>query len=165
MVTALEPEAPEASPYPRGVTDHLWHQRDPMQASGPAGAGRTSAGWFALALVLVWSAAMALALSVANSVSAADLASTAVPRHPLDDPPVPVARAEFLVGLIGITALPSALVVIGLGYRGVVRGWVAGHRVGWVALCIGALGLLPALLATIFGVVICVFDGEALTAG
>ncbi|MGW8433265.1 hypothetical protein ACWGJ9_19435 [Curtobacterium citreum] len=143
------------------MTDHLWHQRDPMQARGPAGAGRTSAGWFALALVLVWSAAMALALSVANSVSAADLASTAVPRHPLDDPPVPVARAEFLVGLIGITALPSALVVIGLGYRG----WVAGHGVGWVALCIGALGLLPALLATIFGVLICVLDGGALSAG
>lgn len=37
-----------ASPYPHAVTDHLWHQHDPMQARGPSGAGRTSAGWSAV---------------------------------------------------------------------------------------------------------------------
>ncbi|ROP66501.1 hypothetical protein EDF55_0958 [Curtobacterium sp. ZW137] len=115
--------------------------------------------------MLLWSALMALVLSVANSVTAADLAGTGAPRHPFDDPPVAVARAEFLVGLVGIAALPTALAVIALGHRGVVRGWAAGHRVGWVALIIGGVGLLPALIASLFGVLICVLDGGVVAAG
>lgn len=147
------------------MTDRLWYQRDPMEYRGPDGSGRTAAGWVGLGLALLWSAAMWLALSVANSLSDADLAGPGAVRHPLDDPPVAVARAEFLVGVVGIAALPVAIAVILLGHRGVVRGWVAGNRVGWVALVVGGVGLLPAVLACLFGVLICVLDGGVIGAG
>lgn len=129
------------------------------------GSGRTITGWVALALALLWIALMALVLSVANTAKATDLAGAGVTGHPFDDPPIMVAQAEFLVGLVGITALPTALVVIALGYRAVVRGWVAGHRVGWVALVIGGVSLLPALVACLFGVLICVLDGGVVAGG
>ena len=130
-----------------------------MEVRSHDGSGRASAGWLALVLVALYSALLALVLSVANSVTAADLASAGATRHPFDDPPVLVARAEFVVGLVGVAALPIALAVIALGYRGVVRGWVAGRRVGWVALIVGGVGLLPALFACLFGMLICVLDG------
>lgn len=136
-----------------------------MAYRGRDGTGRTASGWVALALVLLWSALMVVVLSLANNATGVGPAGTGVTRHPLDDPPVAVARAELVVGLVGIAALPTALAVIVLGYRGVVRGWVAGHRVGWVALVIGGVGLLPALLASFFGVLICVLDGGVVAAG
>lgn len=97
-----------------------------MEVRSHDGSGRASAGWVALVLVALYSALLALVLSV---------------------------------GLVGVAALPIALAVIALGYRGVVRGWVAGRRVGWVALVIGGVGLLPALFACLFGMLICVLDG------
>ena len=124
--------------------------------------GRTVTGWVALALVLLWCVLMVIVLSAANTATAVDLAGAGAERHPFDDPPVTVARAEFSVGLVAITALPTALVVIALGYGGVVRGRVAGHRVGWVALVVGGFGLLPALIACLFGVLICVLDAGAI---
>lgn len=147
------------------MTDRLWHQRDPMESRGPGGSGRTAAGWVGLGLALLWSAAMWLASSVANAVSAADRAGAGAGRHPLDDPPVVVARAELLVGVMGIAALPVAIAVIVLGHRGVVRGWVTGERVGWIALVVGGVGLLPAVLACLFGVLVCVLDGGVVLAG
>lgn len=147
------------------MTDRLWHQRDPMESRGPDGSGRTIAGWVGLGIALLWFAAMSLALSVANAVSDADLAGAGAVRHPLDDPPVAVARAELLVGVVGIAALPVAVTVVALGHRGVIRGWVAGYRVGWAALVIGGLGLVPAVVACLFGVLICVLDGGVAFAG
>lgn len=136
-----------------------------MERRTPAGPGRTAAGLAGLAIVVLWFVVMALALAFADSVRAADLASGGAARQAFEDPPAAVARAEFGVGLVGITALPAAVVVIALGYRGVVRGWVSGHRIGWVALVLGGVGLLPAVAATLFGVLICVLDGGALTGG
>lgn len=147
------------------MTDRLWHQRDPMECRGPDGSGRTAAGWVGLGLALLWCAAMWLALSIANSLSAADLAGPGAGRHPFDDPPVPVARAEVVVGVLGIAALPVAVAVVVLGHRGVVRGWVAGSRVGWVALVVGGVGLLPAVVSCLFGVLVCVLDGGVVFAG
>lgn len=146
------------------MTDRFWHQRDPMEVRDRDGSGRASAGWVALALVVLYSVVLALVLSVSNGVSAADLAGAGAARHPFDDPPVLVARAEFVVGLVAVAALPTALAAIALGYRGVVRGWVAGRRVGWVALVIGGVGLLPAFLASALGVLVCILDGGAIAA-
>ncbi len=126
--------------------------------------GERRPGWVALRTRGALFRVLALVLSVSNGVSAADLAGAGAARHPFDDPPVLVARAEFVVGLVAVAALPTALAVIALGYRGVVRGWVAGRRVGWVALVIGGVGLLPAFLASALGVLVCILDGGAIAA-
>ncbi len=128
----------------------------------PSGAGRSVAGWVAVVLAALWSGALALALAIARPVQAADRAGAWGTRHPLDDPPAAVARVEFLVGLVGVAALPVAVVVTVLGARAVTHGWVRGRAVGWVALVAGGLGLLPALAATGFGLLVCFLDGQVL---
>lgn len=136
------------------MTDDLWFRQGPFATRDRTGTSR--AGWVGLALVVLWIGAFAVCLHGSDAAVAADRAATVgLPRDALADPPTPVARADFVVGLVGISALPVAVAVVLLGYRGVLLGWRSGRGVGWVALVTGGVGLLPALVACLSGLLTC----------
>ncbi len=64
----------------------------------------------------------------------------------------PAAREQIAIGLVLATALPVAVVVTLLGVRGVRRGAVRGRVIGWFALVLGGVALLPALVVSALGV-------------
>lgn len=136
------------------VPDDRWTwDRAPVGSPRP---GTSRAGWVGVVVAVLWVVVAGVGLEVSDTVAAAARASADwAARDPLADPPATVARAEFVVGLLGVSALPTAVAVTLAGSRGVLRGWRSGRAVGWVALVVGGVGLLPALGACVIGLVVC----------
>ncbi|MBT2501023.1 hypothetical protein [Curtobacterium sp. ISL-83] len=82
----------------------------------------------------------------------------------LQDPPAPVARAEFFVGAVLVLAVPVAAValVTGLSSARNSQGVTWVRVLGWTTFGIGAVGAFPALVASVFGAVAAFFNALTL---
>lgn len=120
------------------MTDDLWHRDGPWAPLARDRAGRSSAGWVGVLVALVWT-------TVYLTVAAAEPALG-------PEGLTPAAREQIAIGLVLATALPVAVVVTLLGVRGVRRGAVRGRVIGWFALVLGGVALLPALVVSVLGV-------------
>ncbi len=116
------------------MTDDLWHRDGPWAPLTRDRAGRSAAGWVGVLVALVWT-------TVYLAVAAAELGPQGL---------TPAAREQIAIGLVLATALPVAVVVTLLGVRGVRR--VRGRVIGWFALVLGGVALLPALVVSALGV-------------
>ncbi len=80
---------------------------------------------------------------------------------PLADPPADVTVVDLQIAIMLATALPVALTVLLLGLVAVLirrgHGWALAPS--WIATAVGAFGLVPALLATLAGLLGGVFNG------
>lgn len=120
------------------MTDDLWHRDGPWAPLTRDRAGRSAAGWVGVLVALVWTTVYLAVAAAEPALGPEDL--------------TPAAREQVAIGLVLATALPVAVIVTLLGVRGIRRGAVRGRAIGWFALLLGGVALLPALVVSALGV-------------